>query len=124
MVTTTIVNESGHPLELREGNCGVWSRVTIIRAGGTFSVRVNPNATYREYWFSVPSHTGEPKLIITSDDMVEYESVRVKMRNDDSNLEWVGTKSRSQLSSFRLPSRGFLSKFLELFHPRSYKSPV
>lgn len=50
---THIINETNQTFQLKEGNAGAFRLLTELNARGKdgfkFSIKVDPNATYREY---------------------------------------------------------------------------
>ena len=106
MLTTTIINASGYPLELKEGNAGVYSKLSQLRDGASFAVSIDPSSTYRE--FLIGSSTIDP-LTITTDDISLFEVITVIWKNGELNME---QKPRNPPKTV---SKSYLSEILKLF---------
>ena len=76
---THIINETNQTFQLKEGNAGAFRLLRDLNAKGKdgykFSIKVDPNATYREYMVA----TGKKgkSIIITSDDFSEYKVIKI-----------------------------------------------
>lgn len=77
LYSTTVINLSGNDYVLKEGNAGVYSQMSKLPPrSGKFTIQCNPNATYREYW--VGTDLAKVATIISSDDCMEYEVIKIK----------------------------------------------
>jgi len=67
---------------IREGNGGVYRQLAVVASGKHYSLKIDPNATYREYVLI----TLEPENIelppFSSDDITEFKEIVVKERKE------------------------------------------
>ena len=113
MVTTKVTNNYKVCLQIKEGIAGMYSIVGDVDPGKSFLLIVSEHATYSEYWFSVHPNDTRESVILTSDDCVEWEEVKIHM-NETNKLAWKGIKKRT---SVRLPSdeklHGYLGRVVD-----------
>jgi hypothetical protein len=97
MIKTTIINNSGSVLKVKEGTAGVFRIISTLADGGRGTISVDPNATYREYFLIInPAH----QYILTSDDCFEYSTVTVT----SNAIVKTPRKQKSTSSALSLPS--------------------
>jgi len=79
MKTTLLINECGHDLIIKEGFAGVYRTLTQLSNGKRYVLKIDTNATYREYTTEIliPGSGPRQYLIFSSDDCIEYASVTV-----------------------------------------------
>lgn len=74
---TKVVNTTGEEFLLKEGTAGIYRLLKKLKPDESYTISVDPNATYREYWCAVKDD--DPKaVILSSDDCQEYSVVRIK----------------------------------------------
>jgi len=94
MKKTKVVNETRSSITLKEGTGGVYRTLcSELKPNNAFTIKVDTNATYREYWCAVTSED-EKHVVLSSDDCLEYEEVRIKLKEDES-YTWDGVKRGS-----------------------------
>jgi hypothetical protein len=77
VMKTKVVNTTGEDFLLKEGTAGIYRLLKKLKPGEFYTISVDPNATYREYWCAVKDD--DPKaVILSSDDCQEYSVVRIK----------------------------------------------
>lgn len=75
--STEVINESDNDYLLKEGNAGVYSILKQLeKRRGRFTIRYNPNATYREYW--VGTDKAEVETVFSSDDCMDYDCITIR----------------------------------------------
>ncbi|KAG0567450.1 hypothetical protein M758_7G142600 [Ceratodon purpureus] len=90
---TKVINNTGSPVNLTMSTGGIQSRESTepVRDQFHYTISIDPNATYREYWCAVqPGNKG--KVILSSDDCAEYSEVTLVEKN--GKYAWEGTKLR------------------------------
>jgi hypothetical protein len=116
MITTELINRSGHHLTVKEGNGGVYSTVAEISDGESFTLSLNTYSTYREFKISA---TDCDPLIVTSDDLEDNETITVSCEKEKLSMiktprgasststgsSWFG-RIASRLALFKLQSCG------------------
>lgn len=110
MPRTKVTNESNNTIILKEGNAGVFSELRTLHKDDSMVLDVTANATYREYWFAVDPETAGHKVILTSDDCLDYKVVKIVEDLETKKISWTGTKreergSKSKESVFTWISR-------------------
>lgn len=73
---TNIVNKTKQSFELKEGNAGAYRFLKQLDPGAKVSIKVDPNATYREYVVAT-GKKGE-SIFLTSDDFSEYKVIDIE----------------------------------------------
>ncbi|KAG0581978.1 hypothetical protein KC19_3G025200 [Ceratodon purpureus] len=85
-------NDLEYSVSIKEGNAGHFRVLTVLGPGKTFSLKIDPNATYREYLFiTLPDETSLD--VVSSDDFAEWKEI--KIYEDNKKFYWMGTKKRS-----------------------------
>ncbi|KAG0554848.1 hypothetical protein KC19_12G124600 [Ceratodon purpureus] len=76
---TVVINRSGTELELKEGNGGVYRKLTTLgnKDSAKYVISCDQNATYREYWVGTGVGDGADSITITSDDCAEYKTISI-----------------------------------------------
>lgn len=74
---TEIVNSTGELFDLKEGNAGAFRFFKQLKAGEKVSIKVDPNATYREYMVATTPTPGKP-ILLTSDDFSEFKVITIQ----------------------------------------------
>lgn len=80
MVTTKIINETNSVITLKEGNVGVFYKLSELPKKGSLDITVDPNATYREYL--VGCTPNDKQITLSSDELIDNEKIRIKANND------------------------------------------
>lgn len=87
-----MVNQTKSSITLKEGTGGVYRTLcSELKPNNAFFIKVDTNATYREYWCAVTSDD-ENHVVVSSDDCLEYEEVRIKF---EDMYTWDGMKRGS-----------------------------
>jgi len=73
---TDIINKTNQSFELKEGNAGAYRFLKQLDPGTKYSIKVDPNATYREYMVAT-GKKGE-SIFLTSDDFSEYKVIDIE----------------------------------------------
>jgi hypothetical protein len=95
MPKTKVVNQTGSNFILKEGTAGVYRMICPkLLPTKSFTIEVDPNATYREYWCVVLPDDNK-RVVLSSDDCMEYEKVHIKLKDDNTTYTWDGFKRRS-----------------------------
>lgn len=103
MQKTKVINATGTKIIVKMSNNGIITKLLNgeVESGGSYTISIDPNATYREYWCAVPPGTNpQKKTILSSDDCAEFREVKV-MKDDTVNppeYYWRGTKFRNSKS--------------------------
>lgn len=115
---STIINDSPRSLILKEGTRGVYRELSTLACGGRYSINVDINATYREYYLMSSDDVihGEKKNfehLLSSDDVIEYAfftvileagilEVKRTPRGEEPNSgrESFGNRVRRSIGSF------------------------
>ena len=80
---TIVQNDSGSQVELKLSNAGVHLKIKKIENGESYTIKSEPNATYREYW--VGSVEGTP-IVFSSDDCLENEKIIIQSGGTAQNI--------------------------------------
>ena len=75
MLQTKLINGTDSALRIQEGSAGVKRTIGIIGKEKSYTVNVDGNATYREYWIS-SLESGDP-IVISSDDCQAYSEITI-----------------------------------------------
>lgn len=87
MVKLTIRNESQWRFKVQEGNTGIFVTRAVLKHNGTYVLVLDPNATYRQYYFTrLPDQTQLPPL--SSDDVLDFSEVILR------DTTWEGIPRR------------------------------
>jgi hypothetical protein len=79
---------------MREGNAGVYRQLAVVAPGKHYSLKIDPNATYREYVLI----TLEPDFELppfSSDDITEFKEIVVKQNPEWKNPDQNSTDPKS-----------------------------
>jgi len=96
MKKTKVMNLTGSSIILKEGTGGSYRMLCAdLKDKDSFTIKVDTNATYREYWCAVTSDD-EKHVVLSSDDCVEYEEVRIKLKAADNTYTWDALKRGSR----------------------------
>lgn len=107
---TVVNNLVDVDLLLKEGNAGVYRKLsTLTKGGGKYVIVVNPNATYREYWIGEESHSAI--VVIPSDDAIECGELRVGLVDGKFSVTRIPRKANS--FSKRAEEKGFIGRILK-----------
>lgn len=91
MQSIILKNESADvEVTVNESNAGVPRVLTKLKPGGHYSLKYNPDATYREYIF-VCAGTEQLK-VVSSDDFNEYKEIKIFLNNENMKYDWVGIR--------------------------------
>lgn len=101
-----MINATKNKIILKEGNAGVYSVLGTLKQGESKTLKVSPNATYREYWFAADPERTEDKIILTSDDCMEYKEVTLV--EEKGKISWTGIKNSSGVVGWFLRLLGLL----------------
>ncbi|KAG0589500.1 hypothetical protein KC19_1G024600 [Ceratodon purpureus] len=77
-VTSVIIkNDTDTSIKLQEGTAGVFLTTTEIKPKKSYTLNINPDATYREYaCLTMPDNT-IVQDIFSSDDVIELSSITI-----------------------------------------------
>lgn len=75
-------------VRVKEGNANVLTVLTVLKPNDTFDLRLDPNATYREYiLITLPDNT-ELVPAFSSDDVNEFSEIIIE--KNEGKCEWRG----------------------------------
>ncbi|KAG0581240.1 hypothetical protein KC19_4G235300 [Ceratodon purpureus] len=94
MVRVEVINGTGEEIVIKEGNAGIYREVQRIRKGGSHTVSVDENATYREF-MCVETKSGLT-VTLTSDDCIDYSEVRIKYDENKTKLYFESTPRKTR----------------------------
>lgn len=80
-VTTVIVNATKQGLTMKVGNRNCYARLTSVKVGGEYTMKIDVNWTYQEFLLQDKAHS-ENQLFINSDDCCDYEHITIKENTD------------------------------------------
>lgn len=76
VIQTKVINSTTEKFILKEGTGGIYRRLVELAPEKSYTISVDPSATYREYWCATKDN--DPKaVILSSDDCQEYSVVRI-----------------------------------------------
>lgn len=95
---TKVFNLTKYEITVKEGNAGIFSKLQTLEPwhgtttkSDSYTIEVDQNATFREYWMVLPpEHQNLPKIIVTSDDCVD--SKQIKISYDDAKRNFFTEK--------------------------------
>lgn len=94
MPRTKVVNQTGSSIILKEGTAGVYRMLCAnLQTGKEYNIKVDTNATYREYWCAVTSDD-DKHVVLSSDDCMEYREVRIRLKADKT-YTWDAVKRKT-----------------------------
>jgi hypothetical protein len=129
---TKVINTTNEGFLLKEGTAGIFRLVKELKAKDSFTIHVDPNATYREYWCAVKDNDPNA-IVLSSDDCQEYKTVQIinegspevpkynwkglSRRNGQENDEAVAQAQGAPGPPAPVPEKkpGFLGKILKGF---------
>ena len=78
---------------MQEGNAGVYTPRTILKANNHYDLELDQNATYREYiLITLPDNSElDP---ISSDDITEFEAIVIEKNQKTGKVIWRGVRSQ------------------------------
>ncbi|KAG0557204.1 hypothetical protein KC19_11G110200 [Ceratodon purpureus] len=99
MVTVKVKNslskeEIDNVVNIKEGNAGVFTTKASVKPGQTYTVELDPNATYREYVLITVANIPVGDTF-SSDDAQEYNEIEVK--KDGDRYVWKPTNFNHEL---------------------------
>ncbi|KAG0558098.1 hypothetical protein M758_10G004400 [Ceratodon purpureus] len=103
MGKTKVKNQTGFPVSLKVYSSGI--QTNLLRQplgdGQEYTIRIDTNATYREYWCAANPGRNPQDVILSSDDCAEFSEVTLKAdKADDGSytIRWEGSKPRSSVT--------------------------
>ena len=75
-INTKVINTTTKKFILKEGTAGIYRRLKELAPEESYTINVDPNATYREYWCATKDNDPDA-VILSSDDCQEYSVVRI-----------------------------------------------
>lgn len=93
MLTTTVTNGTQNPLILKEGTAGMKRLLVTLGPHQCYTIKVDANATYREYWCAA-KHDDPNAVILSSDDCQEFMKVLIKLKveGNSDTYTWEGVR--------------------------------
>lgn len=81
-------------VQVKEGNAGVFNVKCIIEPGRSFTLTLDPNATYREYVLITLPNNKQLEKTFSSDDAQEYKEIIVKEEKvgSETQYSWEGVR--------------------------------
>ena len=76
--TTVFVNHTQGPLKLQVGNPHYKADLATVEKDGKYTVEVDFNATYREYFMGAVHAATDKKLVISTDDCCDHKCITIK----------------------------------------------
>lgn len=83
MLQTKVINDTGGLLTLKEGTAGIKRVLATFGPAKSYTINVDANATYREYWCAEKDGARDP-VVLSSDDCQEYKEVTIKLITKDN----------------------------------------
>ncbi|KAG0601374.1 hypothetical protein M758_11G105600 [Ceratodon purpureus] len=100
MVTMKVKNslkeekDVNNVVNIKEGNAGVFTTKASVKPGQTYALKLDPNATYREYVLITVANVPVGKTF-SSDDALEYKEIEVKKKGDQYVWEPTNSETKS-----------------------------
>lgn len=91
MLLTKIINGTDWMLEIKEGTAVAMRRIATVGKDKSFTVKVDGNATYREYLISSLPECGDG-IVLSSDDCQEYSEITIYFHKEHSELYYEGKR--------------------------------
>ncbi|KAG0555007.1 hypothetical protein KC19_12G136400 [Ceratodon purpureus] len=89
-VTVKVRNTTSINVKIQEGNAGLFVTRATLFPNKTFSLELDPNATYREYvLIRLPDNTPLQPMF-SSDDVAEYKEIVIKEQAGEPKYCWEG----------------------------------
>lgn len=88
-----IINDLDIPIKLREGNSRIFQDLKTVPPGERYILRLDPNATYREYVLITLPDGAKVGKRLSSDDAGMFQEIRAKLvrGSDPPKYDWEGT---------------------------------
>ena len=78
VASTVFVNHTQGALELQVGNPHYKADLATVEKDGEYTIEVDFNATYHEYFMGAVHAATDKKLVVSTDDCCDYKSITVK----------------------------------------------
>lgn len=78
VTSTVFVNHTQGPLKLQVGNPHYKADLATVEKDGKYTVEVDFNATYREYFMGAVHAATDKKLVISTDDCCDHKCITIK----------------------------------------------
>jgi len=92
MLKTKVMNKTGSNIILKVGSMGVFHTLcSKLENDKTYTIKVDSNGTYREYWCSLLPDE-DKALVLGSDDYMDYEELHIKVKEDKQTITWDAYK--------------------------------
>ena len=78
VASTVFVNHTQGPLELQVGNPHYKTDLATVEKDGEYTMEVDFNATYCEYFMGAVHAATDKKLVVSTDDCCDYKSITIK----------------------------------------------
>lgn len=101
---TKVINRTGSAVQLTMSTGGIQSQESMrpVENNAHYTICIDANATYREYWCAVQPGNRDNLVILSSDDCAEFSEVTLIARN--GKYAWEGTRLRdSRRASHQAP---------------------
>jgi hypothetical protein len=91
---TKVINRTGSAVQLTMSTGGIQSQESMrpVENNAPYTISIDANATYREYWCAVQPGNRDNLVILSSDDCAEYSEVTLVAKN--GKYAWQGTRFR------------------------------
>ncbi|KAG0562730.1 hypothetical protein KC19_9G167900 [Ceratodon purpureus] len=103
VLKTNVTNKSAVRIVLKQGSANIYSKLSTLQPDGhadsVYTISLESNTTYREYWCAVqPGSEGDDRVIFSSDDCAEYKEVKIIELEPPGSKKygWVGTVPRAK----------------------------
>ena len=78
VASTVFVNHTQGPLELQVGNPHYKADLATVEKDRKYTIEVDFNATYHEYFMGAVHGASDKKLVVSTDDCCDYKSITIK----------------------------------------------
>ena len=78
VASTVFVNHTQGPLKLQVGNPHYKADLATVEKDGKYTIEVDFNATYHEYFMGAVHGASDKKLVVSTDDCCDYKSITIK----------------------------------------------
>jgi len=111
---TTIENKTEKDFNLKERTAGVSRPLKLIKRGDNHVVKVNPDATYKEYW-CVTNNDDLNAVILSSDDCLDYQKIEIKLKDNTQppTYIWEGVDRRTTQATDEAGAKAWYSPVKE-----------
>lgn len=103
MGKTRVKNQTGFPVTLKVYSSGV--QTNLLRQplgdGQEYTIRIDTNATYREYWCAANPGDNPQDVILSSDDCAEFSEVTLladRAADGSYTMRWDGSRLRNPVA--------------------------